>query len=258
LLQIHCGAAYLPPELAERLSSMVPKELFFTEGYGMSETTIAASTRPPIPGLLGGRVKAAPGSIGILLPGMEGRILRDDGSDTGVNESGEMWLKGGNIALGYWNNEKANKETFINGWLRTGDRARIDEHGTIFFEDRAKDTLKVSGMQVSPVEIEDTLLAQPDKLIIDIVVAGVSGGRTADEKVPRAWIVLSHAGKKRGSAAVVPALEAWCKKNLSKYKWLRGGMEIVDEIPRSPTGKVLRRVLQEKYEAQVQQPKSRL
>lgn len=98
------------------------------------------------------------------------------------------------------------------------------------FEDRAKDTLKVSGMQVSPVEIENTLLAHPKKWISDVSVAGVSGGRTADEKVPRAWIVLSDAGKKRGEVGVIKDLKIWSEQNLSKYKWLRGGFEVVDAV----------------------------
>lgn len=95
------------------------------------------------------------------------------------------------------------------------------------------------------------LLAQPDKLITDVTVAGVSGGRTSDEKVPRAWVVLSKSGKQRGNAEVVSVLEKWTEENLSKYKWLRGGIEVVKEIPKNPTGKVLRRVLQDRYEEDV-------
>ena len=94
----------------------------------------------------------------------------------------------------------------------------------------AQDTLKVSGIQVSPVEIENVLLAHPKALINDVSVAGVSGGRTSDEKVPRAWIVLSGAGKKLGAHAVIRELEMWHKENLSKYKWLRGGIEVVEEV----------------------------
>ena len=96
----------------------------------------------------------------------------------------------------------------------------------------AQDTLKVSGAQVSPVEIENCLLSHPQGLITDATVAGVSGGRTSDEKVPRAWVVLSKTGKdkkKWGKAKVVKELERWHQENLSKYKWLRGGIEIVDE-----------------------------
>ena len=83
---------------------------------------------------------------------------------------------------------------------------------------------------MSPMEIENVLLSHPEKLIYDASVAGVSGGRTSDEKVPRAWVVLSPAGKKRGGNATKRALQEWSEENLSKYKWLRGGIEIVDEV----------------------------
>ena len=133
-----------------------------------------------------------------------------------------------------------------------------------------KDTLKISGVQVSPSELEVALMAHPDSLVDDVVVAGVSGGRTSDEKIPRAWIVLSKTGKRKGASATVKALEQWTQQNLTKQKWLRGGIEVVAEvramlflavikawgltinpyfqIPKSPTGKVLRRVLQDAYE----------
>jgi acyl-CoA synthetase (AMP-forming)/AMP-acid ligase II len=93
-------------------------------------------------------------------------------------------------------------------------------------------------MQVAPTEIEDTMLAEPHKLISDVAVAGVSGGRTADELVPRAWIVLNDAGKQKGAEATVRMLDDYVKKHLSKYKHLRGGIEVVEAIPKSPTGKV--------------------
>jgi long-subunit acyl-CoA synthetase (AMP-forming) len=86
----------------------------------------------PYPGILGGLCDI-PEATGILFPGMEARILRDDGSDADVNETGGLWLRGPNVALGYWNNEKANKETFVNGWLRTGDQFHADEKGFFLF-----------------------------------------------------------------------------------------------------------------------------
>ncbi|KAG6845061.1 hypothetical protein H0H87_001123 [Tephrocybe sp. NHM501043] len=252
------GAAYLPPELAAKLSSFTPRDSTFTEGYGMSECTIAAIVQP-FPGILGGMKRVA-GSTGILLPGMDARIVRDDGTEAGWNEPGELYLKSDNVAMGYWNNEKATRETFVDGWLRTGDKFTVNEDGYFFFADRAKDTLKVSGIQVSPVEIENALLAEPQHLISDVTVAGVSGhGRTSDEKVPRAWIVLSDAGRKLGAAATIKVLETWHQEQLSKYKWLRGGIEVVKAIPKSPTGKVLRRVLQDKYEKEAaERTKSKL
>ncbi|KAF8887154.1 hypothetical protein BD779DRAFT_1672910 [Infundibulicybe gibba] len=195
---------------------------------------------------------------GSTSPGMEARIIRDDGSEAEVNEIGELYLKGENVALGYWNNETASQETFVDGWLRTGDKFRFNENGYFYYADRSKDTLKVSGSQVSPVEIENVLLAHPRRLIIDATVAGVSGGRTSDERVPRAWVVLSGEGEKAGASAVIRELEAWHQENLSKFKWLRGGIEIVKEIPKSPTGKTLRRVLQDRYEQQFAKVKGKL
>ncbi|KAG1732676.1 uncharacterized protein EDB91DRAFT_1084706 [Suillus paluster] len=263
------GAAYLPPQLADQVSARFPGQERFTEGYGLSEFTMTAAMKP-VPGLLNGRAKNKPGSIGILYPGVEARIVRPDGSLAGLNEPGEILVRGATVALGYKGNDKATRETFIDGWLRTGDQMRIDEDGVLFFEDRTKanctihpplilcctyhslqDTLKISGMQVSPVEIENTLLEQPDKLIIDASVAGVSGGRTSDERIPRAWIVLSPAGAALGEKEVVARLNGWVKERLSRYKWLRGGIGIVEMIPKSPTGKVLRRVLMEEYEREV-------
>ena len=79
--------------------------------------------------MLGGRGKLLPGSTGVLLPGMEARIVRDDGSEANFNEVGELWLRSHNISPGYWNNEKANKETFVDGWLRTGDKFSVNEEG---------------------------------------------------------------------------------------------------------------------------------
>ncbi|KAG2033465.1 hypothetical protein BDR03DRAFT_967553 [Suillus americanus] len=85
-------------------------------------------------------------------------------------------------------------------------------------------------MQVSPVEIENTILAQPDKLITDVSVAGVTGGRTSDERIPRAWIVLSPAGAALGEKEVMTRLNAWVQERLSRYKWLRGGIGIVETV----------------------------
>ncbi|KZV73185.1 acetyl-CoA synthetase-like protein, partial [Peniophora sp. CONT] len=249
------GAAHTPDELRMRLTRRMKLD-WIVEGYGLSECTLAA-VGVPFNGILSGRVPTwVPGMTGILLPGMEARIVREDGSDAEVDESGEIYLRGGNVVLGYWNNETATRDAFLpGGWLRTGDRFRTDAEGRFFYVDRMKDTLKVSGVQVSPSEIEIVLLEHPARLISDVSVAGVPGARMSDEKVPRAWIVLSEAGKKRGADKVVHELDAWVKKRLSKPKWVRGGFSVVNEatsfqIPKSPTGKVLRRVLQDRDRGQ--------
>jgi acyl-CoA synthetase (AMP-forming)/AMP-acid ligase II len=180
VLTMNSGAAYLPPELGEKMSSLVPKETYFSEGYGMSEAvcrlyplfplfppkyslspqTIAAITQP-YPGTLGGKLNPISGCTGILLPGMEALTFKDENGappadftlptaavgvptlskldgECALNEPGELWVRSGNVALGYWNNPKANADTFVRGWLRTGDRFRIDEGGNFWFADRAK------------------------------------------------------------------------------------------------------------------------
>ncbi|KAF9781855.1 acetyl-CoA synthetase-like protein [Thelephora terrestris] len=239
------GAAFLPPDLSAKFHSKLKSHML--HGYGSSETTlsITGSMRENcIPGY-----KPVAGSVGLLMPGLEAKIIRKDGANGGVGEPGELWVRGGCVFSGYFNDEEATSKALTkDGWLKTGDIFTIDEKQNFFFIEREKDTLKISGVQVSPSELEIALLAQPDRLIDDVAVAGVSGGRTQGEKVPRAWIVLSQAGKRKGAAATIKALEEWSQTNLTKQKWLRGGFEVMDEIPKLPTGKVLRRVLQNAYE----------
>ncbi|KAF8626752.1 hypothetical protein AX15_004705 [Amanita polypyramis BW_CC] len=130
IISMSCGAAYLPPELGEKMAAFVPDKVKFAEGYGMSETTLSAIIQP-LPGMINSTIIQKRGATGILAPGMEARILLEDGATavTGPGQVGELWLKGPNIAAGYWNNEKATRETFVGGWLRTGDRFWIDEDG---------------------------------------------------------------------------------------------------------------------------------
>ncbi|GJE93144.1 acetyl-CoA synthetase-like protein [Phanerochaete sordida] len=241
-----CGAAHLPPALRDRFLARF-KDMSLWEGFGMSELTLGISRTPP-PGMYGLRVP--PASCGLLVSGVAARIVRDDGTDAAPGEPGELWVRAPMVALGYYGDARATHEAFAGGWLRTGDWMRIDADGFLYFVERRKDTLKVGGAQVAPRELEDVLHAHPGALVRDVCVAGVRGGRTADERVPRAWVVLSDAGRRVGARAALEALEAWTRANLSPYKHLRGGFEVVDEIPKNPTGKVMRRVLQERFEAQ--------
>jgi len=160
-------------------------------------------------------------------------------------------LRSGAVAMGYYGDEAATRATFVaDGWLRTGDQFRADATGLFWFQDRAKDTLKVGGSQVAPAEIETCILDMPGGLIDDVCVAGVIPPKARlgkDEKLPRAWIVLSEKGKAAGEKAVTKQVDHWIKSHLSRYKALRGGMQFVDSIPKSPTGKVLRRQLQDRY-----------
>ncbi|KAH9936272.1 uncharacterized protein B0H18DRAFT_1081932 [Fomitopsis serialis] len=244
VMSIVSGAAHLPPKLAEFFRKAIragPDSWF-----GMSEVVSRGQQHSRL------TWSSTILDDQLLLPSMEGKIVKEDGLRR-RERGGRAVVKGGNVVPGYWGNDKATRETFSDGWLKTGDQFKVDELGRL-----TKDTLKVSGSQVAPTEIEALLMAHPEGLIQDACVAGVSGGRTSDEKVPRAWVVLSDSGRRIGSREVVQKLEEWTKKNLSKYKWLRAGIDTVDEIPKSPTGKVLRRVLQDRHESEQRKPLARL
>jgi long-subunit acyl-CoA synthetase (AMP-forming) len=86
----------------------------------------------PLPGTLNGKLQRIPGSAGVLVSGMEARTVREDGTEADANEIGELWLRGGNVSIGYWNNTKGTTETFVDGWLHTGDRFKIDEKGNFW------------------------------------------------------------------------------------------------------------------------------
>ncbi|CAE6522608.1 unnamed protein product [Rhizoctonia solani] len=261
LTGVGTGAAYLPPEtekefleVLEAKGSKGSKLQRLNTGYGLSESTIAVSSMP-VEGMLDGKIGPKLGSAGVLLPGCEVRLCKEAPSGTPMEEledvpsgePGELYVSGPLVTLGYWENEAATKEAFLPGrWLRTGDRF-IYREGHLWFQDRAKDTLKVSGVQVSPTEIEAVLKEHPNSYLADACVAGVPGPRSDGELVPRAWVVLSPAGHKAGAKKVIAELNEWVQSQLSKPKQLRGGIEIVKVIPKNPTGKVLRRVLQDRY-----------
>ncbi|KAG9075934.1 hypothetical protein FS749_012336 [Ceratobasidium sp. UAMH 11750] len=261
LLGLGTGAAYLPPDTEKEFLKVLEakgakgaKIAKVSSGYGLSESTIAIMSQPA-DGMLGGKLNSVLGSAGVLIAGHEARLCLEapagtpveDLVDVAPGEPGELYVRCPNNALGYWDNEDATREAFLPGnWLRTGDRF-LYKDGHFWFQDRAKDTLKVSGVQVSPAEIEAVLKAHPNAYLSDVCVAGVPGERDSGELVPRAWIVLSSAGHEAGSKKVIAGLHEWVQGQLSKPKQLRGGIEIVKEIPKNPTGKVLRRVLQERH-----------
>ncbi|OJA18199.1 hypothetical protein AZE42_07259, partial [Rhizopogon vesiculosus] len=235
---ISCSAVHLALQLAQQLRTRFPDVGKVDGGFGLSEVASDLAFHSFLRSDIitrGRQQQNKPGSVGIIFLGVKVRIVRPNGSLAGPNEVGELSVRGAGLALGYKGNDKATRETFVDGWVRTGDHMRIDEDGVLFFEDRAKDTLKVSvtghtqslrdadrakdtlkvsGTQVSPLEIQTTLLAHPDNLILDATVAGVTGGRTADERIPRAWVVFSPAGAALGGKEVVARLEAWVQERL--------------------------------------------
>ncbi|KAI0332187.1 phenylacetyl-CoA ligase [Cubamyces sp. BRFM 1775] len=234
------AAAPVSAELTTQLVEAFPK-LSIGQGYGMTETTAAVTVFP-----LSQKVGTL-GSAGQLIPGIVAKVVKPDGSLAGVNEPGELLLKGPQIALGYYKNEQATKETFIDGWLRTGDEVLFAENGDMFVTDRIKELIKVKGNQVAPSELEGHLLDHPD--VADVAVIGIPDDFAGE--APLAYVVLKPAvaaeiAKKPALAEEVKArLQKHVSATKSKYKWLTGGVIFIEAIPKSPSGKILRRVLRD-------------
>ncbi|KAK2743521.1 hypothetical protein FQN57_004818 [Myotisia sp. PD_48] len=225
------GAAYLPPDVAYALGAKLPQKTPISSGYGLSE---AASIAAPIIEGMFGLSRSDPGSIGHLYPGVEGRIVDPDTCQpVPKGQKGEFWVRSNVVTPGYFKDPVATAELFTEpGWLRTGDLVMRDADDRVHYLDRLKEMIKVKGLQVAATEVEDTLLSHPDKLARDACVAGVDNGRGDGSLFPRAWVVLSEAGKRMDPQQVIQQLDEFVKNRLSKHKHLAGGIEIVDsEMP---------------------------
>lgn len=176
------------------------------------------------------------GSVGKLLPGTRMKVVDENGRLCGPNEQGEMWISGPQVMVGYWKRPELMKESFdSDGFMRTGDVVYYDSDGFTFVCDRMKELIKVNGKQVSPSEIEALLLSLPG--VSDCCVFGVPDERHGE--APVAYVVSKTVNEEQINALV--------KERLSSYKQLRGGVRFVDEIPRTSTGKMLRRQLKEQH-----------
>ncbi|OAR00503.1 hypothetical protein LLEC1_03031, partial [Akanthomyces lecanii] len=172
---------------------------------------------------------------------------------TGHDERGELLLQGPSVVLGYLHNERANAETFVHHadgrWIRTGDEAVVRKsskgHEHVFITDRIKELIKVKGFQVAPAELEAHLLTHD--YVHDCTVIAVPDDRAGE--VPKAFVVRSPACSGMSDADVRRAVEEHVEQHKTRYKWLKGGVEFVDAIPKSPSGKILRRVLKDKEKA---------
>ncbi|KAL8669076.1 MAG: hypothetical protein Q9168_006313 [Polycauliona sp. 1 TL-2023] len=166
---------------------------------------------------------------------------------TGYDQPGELVVKSPSVVLGYLNNDEADRETFENGWMRTGDVAVIkkspkgNEH--VFIVDRIKELIKVKGMQVAPAELEAHLLTHP--AVADCAVISVPDDAAGE--LPKAFVVKSTSvGLEENDRMLVRRIQKHVEKHKARHKWLKGGVEFVPEIPKSPSGKILRRMLKEK------------
>lgn len=227
----------LPPALLNKWLERFPGGDVY-DGIGSAEMFhIYASNRP-------GDVR--PGSLGRVVDGYEIRILARDAEGPGApplppNEIGVMWVRGDSVALGYHEDRDKSFETFHGHWCRTGDLFRVDEQGYLWFAGRADDLIKVSGLWVSPLEVEDCLMQQPD-----VVLAAVIPADDAGLLKPKAFVVAREAA--RGRQDLVQALQAWCKDRLTKHKYPRW-IVVVDDLPKNDRGKVDKKTLKEQERA---------
>lgn len=198
------------------------------EGYGLSEAPTATHCNP----ILG---ENREGSIGLPLPDVECRIVNMDGSDLNVEqgEAGELLIKAPQIMLGYYGNESESGMTLRNGWLHTGDIARMDTDGYFYLLGRLKELIKVHGLQVWPAEVEEVVHRFPG--VKECVVAGIPDP-SSGERV-KVWIVAED-----GEAFTLSQIQDFCRGELVGYK-VPTEFEVIDVVPRSAVGKVLRREL---------------
>ncbi|KAM0787739.1 hypothetical protein ACM66B_003796 [Microbotryomycetes sp. NB124-2] len=227
------GAAPMGKELSQELEKRWGSNV--VQAYGLTETSPTTHYCPIR------RNKS--GSIGPLLPSMRARIVNpDSGKDQERNKPGELWLQGPNVMLGYLNRPEANAETLFEDehgrWLKTGDIAVVDDEGFFYITDRLKELIKVKGFQVPPAELESVLLECP--YVQDCAVIGIYHEDQATE-FPRAYVVASaqHKDEKDLDRKIID----WVSGKVAAHKRLRGGVRFLNAIPKSPSGKLLRREL---------------
>ncbi|KAL7917959.1 hypothetical protein ACQKWADRAFT_305462 [Trichoderma austrokoningii] len=243
---VYCGAAPLGPEVADALLKMFPKWRI-GQGYGMTECSPTVCTT--------NEMDVLSGSSGSLLPGSRAKLIDLEGREvTTYGTPGELLVQSPSVVLGYLNNEKANAETFLHHedgrWLRTGDEVIVQKspqgHEHIIVVDRIKELIKTKGHQVAPAELEAHLLSHP--YVSDCAVIPVPD--TYAGEVPKAYVVKSDSECKGKSDKHVDAtIQEHVKEHKAKHKWLVGGVEFIDAIPKSPSGKILRRLLRDKEKA---------
>jgi acyl-CoA synthetase (AMP-forming)/AMP-acid ligase II len=230
LRTIFSGAAPLGEALTraciERLGCAV------RQGYGMTETSPATHCT--------GVDRMKHGSVGVCVPNTECTLVDvDTGETVGAGERGELWVRGPQVMKGYHNRPDATEATLDrDGWLHTGDVGFVDEDGHLFIVDRVKELIKYKGFQVAPAELEAILLSHPS--IADAAVIP-SPDEEAGE-VPKAFIVLK-------GAATPEEIKAYVAERVAPHKKIRR-IEVIDQIPKTASGKILRRVLKERERAQ--------
>ncbi|HYH83867.1 MAG TPA: 4-coumarate--CoA ligase family protein [Pyrinomonadaceae bacterium] len=222
---IFSGAAPLSAELSRVCAERLKCDI--VQGYGMTETSPVTHIATPERNKLG--------SVGLCVPNMECKLVSTEtGEEVGVNEEGEICVRGPQVMKGYLNKPDATAETVdTDGWLHTGDIGYADDEGYFFVVDRAKELIKYKGFQVAPAELEALLLTHPS--VADAAVVPVPDDEAGE--IPKAFVVL-----KNGNDLKADELMSFVAAHVAPHKKIRR-VEFIEQIPKSPSGKILRRLL---------------
>ncbi|HEX4251499.1 MAG TPA: class I adenylate-forming enzyme family protein [Pseudonocardia sp.] len=231
LASIGMGAAPIPPELVRRIGGTFDRLISPTNGYGLTETTSAVTTN------IGADYLAHPDSVGRLVPTAEVLVV-DPGSGDPVPEGeiGELWFRGPNVVRGYWNNPGATAAAFTDGWFHSGDLGRVED-GWVYVVDRLKDVVIRGGENIYCAEVEAALFEHPS--VADVALVGVPDPSLGEEAVA---VVVPRPGTVVGDAAA-SALRDHVAGRLAAFKVPRYVVFRAEPLPRTPTGKVLKRDL---------------
>jgi len=223
-----CGGAPASPELIKLMSQKLPNAEFINAG-GMTECSSLAWALPAEYAL------KKLGSVGFAMPCVDVKIVDEKGEETGVNEAGELYYRGPNVAKGYWNNEKAWSETMIDGWLHSGDLGKVDEDGFLWLLDRKHDMIIRGGENIYCIEVENVIHQHPK--IEDVAVVGVPD-KIFGERV-KAFLVVQE-----NVDVTEEELQEFCSQKLADFK-VPELFEKIKELPRNASGKVEKQKLRE-------------
>ncbi|KIK43991.1 hypothetical protein CY34DRAFT_803226 [Suillus luteus UH-Slu-Lm8-n1] len=248
LKTLFSGAAPLGAELVSTVMKRmkgIGADVSIPQGYGLTETSPTVFLLPVAD------ASSHIGAAGVLLPNLEVRLVGEAKGEahTDIPGAGEVWVRGPTIMKGYLNNPAATADAITpDGWFKTGDIGVRDKDGFFTIVDRRKELIKYKGFQVAPAELESVLLQHAE--VADAAVIGIESKEEATE-LPRAYITPSRPISSQEASSFALGVQDWVSRRVAPHKRLRGGVVIIDQVPKSAAGKILRRELRERAKTDV-------